>query len=159
MPEKPQSDPMAHEVDRLLAKLESSGPRGATTETMASDDASSVIPLRPKLAPVVSSADGPAVVPPLALWGRTTLALLLGAGMLLWPYPHGCGWPLCGYVAAVGVVLLSGGWVALTAWKSRNGVVHILALVLFFWGIVLAAEQILPRIGYAAVHATWLCHI
>ena len=143
-PHKPQADPMAQEVDRLLAKLESSGPRAATTETIAGNP-SPVIPLQPRLAPVI--------------WGRVVLALLLGAGMLLWPYPHRCGWLLSGYVAAVGVVLLSGGWVALTAWKARNAVVHVLALVLFFWGVVLAAEQILPRIGYAAVHATWLCRV
>jgi hypothetical protein len=32
-----------------------------------------------------------------------------------------------------------------------------LSFILLFWGIVLAAEQLLPRIGYAAVTAGWRC--
>jgi hypothetical protein len=36
-------------------------------------------------------------------------------------------------------------------------VAHILALVILFWGIVLAAEQVLARIGYAAERASWRC--
>jgi hypothetical protein len=39
----------------------------------------------------------------------------------------------------------------------RSGVPHVLSLMLVFWGIVLTAEQLLPRIGYAAESATWRC--
>jgi hypothetical protein len=39
----------------------------------------------------------------------------------------------------------------------RGGAPHVLSLILVFWGIVLAAEQVLPRIGYAAERATWRC--
>ncbi len=45
----------------------------------------------------------------------------------------------------------------MTSWKLRNAAAHILSLILFFWGIVLAAEQVLPRIGYAAERASWRC--
>jgi hypothetical protein len=31
------------------------------------------------------------------------------------------------------------------------------SLILGFWGVVLAAEQVLPRIGYAEEEATWMC--
>jgi hypothetical protein len=54
-------------------------------------------------------------------------------------------------------VLLTAAWIAFASWKLRNGITHILALILYFWGIVLAAEQVLPRIGYAAGLASWRC--
>jgi hypothetical protein len=53
-------------------------------------------------------------------------------------------------------VLLTGAWIAFASWKLRSGFVHILSLILI-WGIVLAAEQLLPRIGYAADRASWAC--
>ncbi len=77
--------------------------------------------------------------------------------MTQWPYPYGCGLPLLGYLGAVSTVLLTGAWIAFASWKLRSGVTHILSLILFFWGIVLAAEQLLPRIGYAADWASWRC--
>jgi hypothetical protein len=60
-------------------------------------------------------------------------------------------------MGAVAVVLLAGGWIAAVSWERRNGVVHILALVLLLWGITLTAERVLPRVGYAAEHAVWGC--
>ena len=36
-------------------------------------------------------------------------------------------------------------------------VINVISVVVFFWGVVLAAEQILPRIGYAALPAIWSC--
>ena len=44
-------------------------------------------------------------------------------------------------------------WIAFVSWRLRRGVAHVLGLILFFWGTVLAAEQLLPRIGYAVVEA------
>jgi hypothetical protein len=85
------------------------------------------------------------------------LGVTLGGAMTQWPYPHGCGWPLLGYLGAVVVVMLAGGWTAVASWKLRSGVVHVLSLILFFWGIVLAAEQVLPRVGYAADRASLVC--
>jgi len=34
---------------------------------------------------------------------------------------------------------------------------HILAMVLTLWGAALITAQVLPRVGYAANQATWLC--
>ncbi|NIM48480.1 MAG: hypothetical protein GTN62_02200 [Gemmatimonadales bacterium] len=34
---------------------------------------------------------------------------------------------------------------------------QIVSLIVVYWGIVLAAEQILPRIGYAKAEASWRC--
>ena len=92
-----------------------------------------------------------------ALWGRALLTTALGVAMIQWPYPHACGWALLGYLGAVVAVLLAGAWVAFASWRLRNGLTHLLSLVLFFWGLVLAAEQVLPRIGYAPDPAAWLC--
>ena len=75
--------------------------------------------------------------------------------MIEWPYPHACGWALLGYLGAVVAVLLAGGGSPLVL-AAADGLTHLLALVLFFWGPC-AAEQVLPRIGYAADPAAWLC--
>jgi hypothetical protein len=74
-----------------------------------------------------------------------------------WPYPHGCGLPLAEYLGAVAMVLVAGAWIAVASWKLRNAPSHVLALLLLLWGIALAAEQVLPRIGYAAERWTWQC--
>jgi hypothetical protein len=85
------------------------------------------------------------------------LGVLLGVGLTQWPYRDDCGWRLLGYGAAVSVMLLVAGWCAITTWRHRTGVAHAVSLVMGFWGIVLAAEILLPRIGYAAEDATWRC--
>jgi hypothetical protein len=91
------------------------------------------------------------------LWGRVVLGSALGLGLTQWPYPRACGWSLAGYLGAVAMVMVSGAWIALASWRLRKGGVHLLAQILVYWGFVLAAEQILPRIGYAAQTATWRC--
>jgi hypothetical protein len=55
------------------------------------------------------------------------------------------------------MVMVTGAWVAVASWRLRSEVAHILALLIVLWGIVLAAEQVLPRIGYAAERASWHC--
>jgi hypothetical protein len=100
-------------------------------------------------------AVGPAAAA--GFWARVALAVLLGVCITQWPYAHECGLALLGYSGAVGTVILAGSWVGLVSWRRRNPYAHVLALVLAFWGIVLAAEQLLPRIGYAAEPAAWQC--
>ncbi len=79
--------------------------------------------------------------------------------MTQWPYSHGCGLQLAGYLGAVAMVMLAAAWGGFESWKLRKGLPHILSLILFFWGIVLAGEQLLPRIGYAANAAGWFCYV
>ena len=90
-------------------------------------------------------------------WIRLILALVLGIGMTQWPYPHGCGMPLYGYMAAVGGVIVASFWSMVSSWKSRSALAHALSIVLLFWGFGLAAREVLPRIGYAKQGATWEC--
>jgi hypothetical protein len=136
-------DPMAREVDRLLAQLARASTDSEQERSTSHGNGGSPRPTsRGDLA---------------ALWGRVLLGAGLGVLMTQWPYSHACDLPLLGYLCAVGMVLLAGGWVAFESWRLRHGPAHIVSLILLFWGIVLAAEQLLPRIGYAAEPARWRC--
>jgi hypothetical protein len=156
-PNDPQAKAMEREVNRLLAQLAHSG-----AETIAEPRLNGgTPPVQPAVRPRTSGPTRSAAADPhwnlAALWGRAVLGFALGAAMILWPYPHACGWALLGYFGAVAAVLLAGAWIAFASWRLRNGITHLLSLVLFYWGLVLAAEQVLPRIGYAADPAAWLC--
>ncbi len=93
----------------------------------------------------------------LSVWWRVALAACLGIAVTQWPYLHDCGQWLYAFVAVVGTVQLAGAWASIWAWRLRIAAAHIIALGIVFWGIVLAAEVILPRIGYAASAAGWAC--
>ena len=143
-----EPDPMARAVDRLLAQLP--GLQGAPDPPAR---------IRPSAGEIRTVVAGRGIEPPtlIGLWGRVALGLALGTMMTGWPYFRECGLPLYGYLFAVAAVVVAGGWIAVTAWKLRNGVAHILALVLFFWGMALTMDVLLPRSGYAAAAATWQC--
>lgn len=89
--------------------------------------------------------------------GRVALGAVLGVLITQWPYSSACGFPLYAYLGAVAMVMLAGAWGSLASWKLRMGAAHVMSLIVVFWGIVLAAEQILPRIGYAGERAAWSC--
>jgi len=136
------------EVDRLLKKL----PYGEPTPSVGS-------------APTVRNT--PAVAPPgadltaagqwLGTWARVVLGLLIGIGMTQWPYTHGCGLRLIFYLLGVAAVIAAGTWSGISSWKRRLGVAHVLSQGLIIFGLVLAAREVLPRIGYAKAEAPWLC--
>lgn len=92
---------------------------------------------------------------------RLVLSLALGVGILFWPYGTRCGLPLFGYLAAAGLISVTGVWTALWTWRHRSGRGHLVALALVLWGALLAANEVLPRVGYAqpteAHPAIWLC--
>lgn len=155
---RPQPDAMVREVDRLLAQLAHVGAqpgRDGGVPRVVSPAPPRVT--RPRSAGVVPSSRPPARGGMVALWARVLLGIGLGSVMTQWPYPYECGLLLLGYLGAVTMVLLTGAWIAFASWKLRAGLPHILSLILVFWGLVLAAEQLLPRIGYAADRASWGC--
>jgi hypothetical protein len=159
-PPRSQPDPLAREVNRLLAQLEHSGPRAAHNGSAPHDQTPTPRPAPlPKSPRVGTSSSSPDRRGLIALWGRVLLSVGLGAVMTQWPYAHGCGLPLLGYAGAVSMVMLAAAWIGFSSWRLRRGLPHILSLILFFWGIVLAAEQLLPRIGYAAESAAWRCAV
>jgi xanthine/uracil/vitamin C permease (AzgA family) len=142
---------MAREVDRLLAQLAGGG---RSAPTPASRPAA-----QRGITRVSSSGVATSSADHIALWTRVGLGTTLGGLMTQWPYAHACGWPLAAYLGAVAVVVLAGIWIGLVSWKLRSGAAHLLAGLLLFWGLVLSAERVLPRIGYAAEHATWQCFL
>ena len=96
----------------------------------------------------------------LGVMARLVLATALGVGMLFWPYDAKCGAGLAGYLAATAVVTAAGVWSAIWTWRHRSSRGHILSLLLILWGGVLAAIEILPRVGYAKPDANrpgWSC--
>lgn len=93
----------------------------------------------------------------IATWFRVGLGALLGLAMTQWPYFHACGTALFLYLGAAGVVGLAGLWGAVTAWRRRMGLAHVVALLVSLWGGVLVAAAVLPRVGYAKRAALWWC--
>jgi hypothetical protein len=139
------------EVDRLLKKLPSNNPGAAETGVTAG-----AVPPKP-IIPRLAVPQGPTGQQRLGVWVRAALGLALGALITQWPYPNDCGLPLYLYLAAITTVPVTGVWVALTSWYRRMGLAHLVALGLVLWGLALIAHQVLPRVGYAAVRATWQC--
>jgi hypothetical protein len=92
---------------------------------------------------------------------RLLLATALGIGMIFWPYSARCGTGLIGYLGAVGVLMGAGVWSAVWTWRHRSSSAHVLSLLIILWGGVLAAQEVLPRAGYAipteAHPASWWC--
>ncbi len=92
---------------------------------------------------------------------RLILTLALGVGILFWPYGTRCGLALFGYLASAGLITVAGVWSAVWTWRHRSPRGHAVALILTLWGAIIAASEILPRIGYAkpteARPAVWLC--
>lgn len=163
MPDTPRGsspDPMSREVDRLLASLSTlrGHPDREPAPPARPGAPASHLVSQPRIAVGVARGDGPPTRSDyIALWARVLLVAVLAGAMTQWPYPHACDLPLLGYLGAVAAVLLAGGWIACASWRLRSGAAHVVALVLVFWGIVLVAEQALPRIGYAAEAASWRC--
>jgi hypothetical protein len=93
----------------------------------------------------------------LGTWGRVALALLIGIGVAVWPYAYGCGLKLMFYLVAIAAVITAGIWSAIWSWRRHLGFAHVLSVILVTWGTLLAAREVLPRVGYAKHAATWFC--
>jgi hypothetical protein len=139
------------EVDKLLAKLPEADPtlgRG--------------VPTVPKTARVSSpGAMGPTTgstgISAFATWFRVGLGVVLGIGMLVWPYSHVCGAKLMFYLIGASTVVVAGAWGGISSWRRRLGLAHILSLGVLLWGLALVAGVVLPRAGYSNPPALWFC--
>lgn len=145
-------DPMAGVVDRLLAQLP--GLQGHPEPPRST-------PLRvsshPGLSTSVTRVPQSGQRQMLGMWIRVLLGLSLAVMMGSWPYSRVCGLPLLGYLGAVATVILAGTVAAIASWKLRSGLAHTIALILIFYGMMLAGSELLPRTGYAVDQATWQC--
>jgi hypothetical protein len=92
---------------------------------------------------------------------RLGLACVLGIAIVFWPYGARCGFGLAGYLGAVATLIVAGVWSSIWTWKHRAARAHTVSLLLLTWGIVLAAADVLPRVGYAKPTpnhpANWTC--
>jgi hypothetical protein len=92
---------------------------------------------------------------------RLGLACVLGVAIVFWPYSARCGFGLAGYLGAVGTLIIAGVWSSIWTWKHRAAKAHAVSLLLVTWGLVLAATDVLPRVGYAKTSANhpanWTC--
>lgn len=95
------------------------------------------------------------------VFARLALSVILGVGMVLWPYEARCGVGLAAYLAAVLVVVTSGVWSSVWTWRHRASRAHTLSLLIVLWGLILGSIEVLPRIGYAKPDPThpaiWAC--
>ena len=153
-------------VDNLLGDLffAERGPKGKSGESRATPkkpprpSGSAPKPISQKRPSVpAASVARPDANAHRGTWGRISLGVLIAIGMLQWPYDHACGLNLGFYLAAVAMVMVSAGWGSTFSWRNRMPVAHAMSQVLFIWGLVLGAGQVLPRVGYAKDLATWRC--
>jgi hypothetical protein len=136
---------------------------------IASIPAQSAAPVRAGSPPGAASPAAGAAPPPAArretstfgVMARLALACVLGIAIIFWPYGARCGIGLAGYLGAVTTLVVAGVWSSIWTWKHRAAKAHTVSLLLITWGIVLAAADVLPRVGYAkptADHpAHWTC--
>ena len=139
------------EIDKMIA----SGPPAPAAASQPAPVAKAARAPSAPAAPLRGAVPGRYAV--LFTWVRLVLGLSLGAAMTQWPYTHGCGLPLFVYLGAVLAVVIAGGWSGFSSWKTRSGLAHFLSIGLIVWGGVLAAREVLPRIGYAKQAAEWIC--
>ena len=146
-------DPLAGVVDRLLAQLpglQQAAPQASRNPIHR--------PVQPTFVSTPSvRPSGPSEGQIIGVWIRLILALSLGITMAGWPYLRACGLPLVGYLAAVVIVMLAGGWAAKSAWRYRMALAHVLSLVVILYGLLLSMAELLPRTGYAMHQANWQC--
>ena len=118
------------------------------------------------LQPGSSAPSVPQRAAPVAVGRREALGtwvkVLLGAGVatavaFFWPYSHGCGLKLYGYIAAAAGVMIVGLWGVVASWKSRMGFAHLLALLSMLLGGALIAKSVLDRTTYPKLPSTWTC--
>ena len=113
-----------------------------------------------KSAPPRAAGPGPGPISRRDVWStwvRVALGAALAVGMTQWPYFHACGWELYAYLGAIGVTMVAGLWGATVSWRRRMGLLHTISLLVMLWGGMLAARELLPRIGYAKYPARWVC--
>jgi hypothetical protein len=137
-------------------------PRDWDRELAEIDKVMARTPAQPD-ASAVGRTGGPAVeraggrMAALTTWLRVTLGLLLAVGITQWPYASACGLNLVVYLGAIATVIVAGVWSGVSSWHRRLGLAHFLSLAVLLWGLILAAREVLPRVGYAKASRAWTC--
>ncbi len=160
MPDRDWDKELA-KVDKQLASLSDDQLVGPPPTAAAPPAKGGKVPPAARAEKASAAIGEPRATTNFGVFARLTLSVLLGIGMVLWPYPARCGGGLAGYLAAVVVVVASGVWSAVWTWRHRASRAHTLSLLLVLWGLVLGSLEVLPRVGYAKPDArhpgTWSC--
>lgn len=142
------------EIDKLIAK-QPAAPRAASIPSERSA-APPPLPGRPSPDVPVRPARKRERA---ATWVWVVLAGALTALLLLWPRANDCGLGLLYYLAVIAALFITGLFGARAAWRRHQGLAHTLSLLAIGGSIVLAAQEILPRTGYAREAARWTCPV
>src|SRR2546430_16044719 len=137
------------EVDKLLSKLPGADPSLAGAPTVRKPAAHA-----PQGPPGSASSRARGR---LGTWLRVGLGVLLALGLAAWPYSHQCGLRLIFYMIGVATVVVAGVGSAISSWKRRLGLAHVLSLAVTLWGLALPADIFLPRMGYTTPAGGWVC--
>ena len=141
------------EIDKLIAKQPAPGAREPGSQ--GARVAPAALPAPQRAAAVAPSRTGREG---LVTWVKVLLGVGVAAAVgMSWPYPHVCGVPLYGYLAAASGVVVVGLWGVVASWKSRMPLAHTLALLATLAGAVLAGKVVLDRSSYPKVPSTWRC--
>lgn len=92
-----------------------------------------------------------------ATWLWVVLAGALATLIVLWPRANDCGLGLLYYLAVIAALLVAGLFGVRASWRRHQGLAHTLSLLAIGGSLVLAAQEVLPRIGYAREAARWTC--
>lgn len=149
-------------VDQLLRKLRADDPAPGRAPAPAAAAPVSHRPVqhaRPVArASLPAGSRAPADVRPAGAWVRVAVAVVGGVALTQWPYDHACGPGLLAYLLAVATVCVAGAWGAVASWKVHLAPGHVIALATVLWGLVLAAPEVVPRVGHAGAAApAWRC--
>jgi hypothetical protein len=143
--------------DRELANIDKAIAKQGTTPAGAAPTPAGAAPTPAIAARPPAGVPAPRRRSVALAWFWVLLAVALAAALPLWPYEKSCGLQLIFFLGAAGVTMLVGVLGALSSWAHRRGFAHLLALAVFAWAGVMAAREILPRIGYAKLSHAWMC--
>ena len=154
----------SNDWDKELAKIDRQLGSMSDADLLAASQAQRVAATESLPLPGAKPAIPGKVSRPPGKWGvylRVGMSLVLGVGLLFWPYDTRCGPGLFGYLLAAGMVCVTGVWGGIFSWKVRMPAAHVLSIALFIWGLVMGGMEILPRVGYAVASdahpAMWMC--
>jgi hypothetical protein len=94
---------------------------------------------------------------PLVVWAIALLGPLGAGALAIWPYDRACNLPLGIYLVGVLAVFGASVWTMRLAWAARRGAVMVVGIVTLLAALALGAREVLPRVGYARIAATWTC--
>jgi len=149
--------PSPRDWDKELAQIDKLIASGAGQQTPPAAAPPAPAAPAPRGRAAAPAPEGPRPRSVVFTWVRLLLGLAVGVGITQWPYARGCGLLLFAYLGAVGGVIVAGLWSTVSSWRTRSAFAHMLSLALVFWGAILGAREVLPRVGYARTSASWFC--